>query len=58
MNNIPENVLRIFGGARPIEPVRNSNQVLIIAGVGLLLVTIILIAKNSNDENRKYQVTS
>lgn len=49
MNNIPDHVLRIFGGPIPAEPVQKINPMYVFAGVGILVVTLLIISKKIDE---------
>ena len=50
MNNIPDNVLRIFGGPIPSEPIREINPMLLIAGAGILVVAVLIISNKLEEK--------
>lgn len=57
MNKIPDNVLRIFGGPIPPDPVKKINPVLMVAGLGILVIAVILIYNKSKEENYKSKLS-
>lgn len=57
MNKIPDHVLRIFGGPIPPDPVKKINPVLMVAGLGILVIAVILIYNKSKEENYKSKLS-
>lgn len=51
MNNIPDHVLRIFGGAIPAEPVQKINPMLIVAGLGVILVVVLIVSAKPKEDS-------
>lgn len=53
MNTIPDHVLRIFGGPIPPDSVKEINPMLVIAGLGILVIAVIIINNQSNEAKRE-----
>ncbi len=58
MNKVPDHILRIFGGPIPPDPIKKINPMLVVAGLGILVIAVIVIYKKSAENNRdKLQAT-
>ena len=58
MHNVPDHILRIFGGPIPPDPVKKINPMFVVAGLSILVIAVIVIYKKSAENNRdKLQAT-
>ncbi len=51
MHNVPDHILRIFGGPIPPDPVKKINPMIVVAGIGILLMAFIIISKKDGEEH-------
>ena len=49
MNNIPDHILRVFGGPIPEPPIKEINPLIVLGGVGLFIVAIIIFEKKNKE---------
>lgn len=53
MHNVPNHILRIFGGPIPPDPVKKINPMVVVAGFSILVIAVIIIYNQSNETNRE-----
>ena len=53
MNKVPDHILRIFGGPIPPDPVKKINPMVAVAGLGILVIAVIIIYNQSNETPRE-----
>lgn len=53
MHNVPNHILRIFGGPIPPDPVKKINPMVVVAGFSILVIAVIIIYNQSNETKRE-----
>lgn len=49
MHNVPDHILRIFGGPIPPDPVKKINPIFVVAGLSIVVIAVIIIYNQSNE---------